>query len=408
MRNPESTVELGDDNEWPKVEQEDDFWSLGYERSYSNREREQQTGVYKRSVPPQISAAKFALSSEVASDVAEASSEIARFDAEMGRELGSFGAILLRSESLSSSRIEQLTASARAIATAESGAAGSSSNAELIVANTHAMQRAIELASQLDVDSIRTIHRTLMQTEMTNAGEWRTVQNWIGPGRSGPRMADFVPPSPERVPKLMDDLVAFMDRTDVPVIASAAISHAQFETIHPFEDGNGRTGRAMLHAYLRRKGLTTSATVPISAGLLANVGSYFDALSHYRDGQPNAIIAQVAQASVHAVGLGRDLVHDLRSVRESWNDKLIVRRNSDAWRLADLLVSRPVVTRESVARDLGVLENNVDRAIRPLVDAGILVASGAASRGRKVWRSPEVLAELDAFAERLGRRASSF
>jgi transcription initiation factor IIE alpha subunit len=111
-----------------------------------------------------------------------------------------------------------------------------------------------------------------------------------------------------------------------------------------------------------------------------------------------------SRSSVQGVVLGRQLVGDLRSIRESWDELIKTRKGAVAWRLADMLISQPVVTRELVAQRLGVGENNVDRILQPFEDAGILIESGSTSRGRRVWRSAEVLAALDAFGERLGRR----
>lgn len=82
----------------------------------------------------------------------------------------------------------------------------------------------------------------------------------------------------------------FMRRDDIPALTQAAIAHAQFETIHPFEDGNGRTGRAMVGALLRNKGVTEKVTIPISSGLLTDLRSYFEALSRYRDGEIQLIV----------------------------------------------------------------------------------------------------------------------
>jgi Fic family protein len=380
-------------------------WVPDLRIQYSNRERQIQTGPYRRAIPPHITGADLGISATLAAEIEEASNEIVRFDAEIGSELEPYGVVLLRSESAASSRIEDLTASARAIATAETGVDSSPSNANEIVANTRTMQAAIGMAGTLNSDTVLAMHRILMAAEPDIAGKWRDRQVWIGPGNAGPRIADFVPPDSDRVPELIEDLTAFMRRTDLPVLALAAAAHAQFETIHPFIDGNGRTGRALVHAILRNKGLTAVSTVPVSAGLLTDTRAYFDALTQYRLGDTDPIISMMSSASIQAVANGRELVSDLRSVRRGWDERLHVRKGADAWRLADLLIRQPVVTRGLITSELGVGQNNVNRVLRPFEDAGILVASGSAIRGRRVWRSPEVLAELDDFAERSGRRS---
>lgn len=200
-----------------------------------------------------------ALPGEVAADAEEAAAEVARFDAELGREIAPFAAVLLRTESAASSKIENLTASARAIAEAEIGPTRSR-NAALIVANERAMTAAIALADRMDGEAILALHEALLgHSDPDITGRWREDQVWIGGHDLGPHQALFVPPHPEHVPAAIDDLVAFIDRDDVPVLAHAALAHAKFETIHPFPDGNGRVGRALVHAHLRKQGLDVAA-----------------------------------------------------------------------------------------------------------------------------------------------------
>jgi fido (protein-threonine AMPylation protein) len=103
------------------------------------------------------------------------------------------------------------------------------------------------------------MHRALVERfEPDIAGRWRREQVWIGGGRISSHNAAFVPPRADRVPGAIDDLVAFAHRDDIPALSHAAIAHAQFETIHPFPDGNGRTGRALIHAMIRNRALPLS------------------------------------------------------------------------------------------------------------------------------------------------------
>jgi Fic family protein len=335
--------------------------------------------------------------------VDDAAAEVARFDAELGHEIAPFAAVLLRSESAASSKIENLTASARAIAEAELHP-GTGQNASLIVANERAMTAAIALAGRINPDAILAMHGALLgASSPASAGRWRDEQVWIGGSDFGPHGAASVPPHHSRVPAAIDDLVAFIDRDDVPVLAHAALAHAQFETIHPFPDGNGRTGRALLHAHLRRKRLTRNVTVPVSAGLLGDTDAYFAALTRYREGDPVAIVDQLAAAAFAAVGNGRALAADLRFVRQGWEDRIRARRGANAWRIADLLLRHPVVNSGLIASELGVAPQNTYRSLRALVDAGVAVEFTDRKRNQ-LWRAPEVLDALDRFAQRAGRR----
>src|SRR3954447_6008619 len=270
-------------NGWPALAWEEHDWvSKIPPEMVSAKVRERHTGSYRSAVVPVIAELTPQLPATVASLAEEASIEIARFDTELGTEIAPFGSVLLRSESASSSLIENLTSGAKAIALAELGST-EKRNATEIVGNVAAMRAALGLADRLDADAILAMHRALLgRLHPDIAGRWRQEQVWIGGTSFGPHEADFVPPHHESVPELIDDLTRFAGRTDLPVLAQAAIAHAQFETIHPFADGNGRTGRALIHAMLRGRGLTRNVTVPVSAGLLTTTQAYFDSLTAYR------------------------------------------------------------------------------------------------------------------------------
>nr|WP_279581097.1 Fic family protein [Fodinicola feengrottensis] len=299
---------------------------------------------------------------------------------------------------------ENLTSGAKAIALAELGSTDKR-NAQEIVGNVEAMKAAWELADRLDADAILAMHAALIDRHDPRiAGRWRQEQVWIGGDDFGPHGAGFVAPWHEHIPALIDDLVHFTRRTDLPLLAQVAIAHAQFETIHPFADGNGRTGRALMHSMLRGgHGLTRNVTVPVSAGLLTDTTGYFDTLTAYREGAPAAIVERVAEASFAATANGRVLVAELREIRETWNGKIRVRRGAGAWRLADLLIRQPVVDAVTVAGELGVTPQNAQRAIEALVEAAVLTEFTGFRRNR-MWQSGEVLTALDDFAARAGRR----
>ena len=389
---------------WPALTYETLQWNAQYEtHSTSRSERRKHQGPYQAAVPPRIVDVTLALPGELAAKVGEASAELARFDELMGGEIAHFSAVLLRSESAASSRIENLTASARAIAEAEIGTSHRKNAAE-VVANTRTMMAALDLAANISSASVLAMHRALLiETDPINAGRWRTEQVWIGGGNLGPQLALFVPPHHDRVANAMADLIKFIKRDDLPLLAHAALAHAQFETIHPFTDGNGRTGRALVQAMLRHGQLTRNVTVPVSAGLLSDTGSYFDALTTYRHGDPLPIVTQFADAAFKAVANGRDLVDELRQIRQRWQHLIKARSDSAVWRLADLLLRRPVVNARVIAEELGVDVGNVHRYVKPLLDARILLESLDVKRNQ-VWRAAEVLTALDAFAARAGRR----
>jgi len=387
---------------WPVVEYEEREWvSL---LDIPRRWRSTFTGPYRAAVVPEIRGLDPFLPAATAALADEATAELARFDAEMGADIAPFGAILLRSEAAASSRIENLTASAKAVALAELGDT-SRHNANEIVANTTAMTAAIALADRLDAPAILAMHAALLEDhDPTIAGSWRHSQVWIGSSNYGPHTASFVPPHHTRVEQAIDDLVGFMQRDDLPVLSQAAIAHAQFETIHPFPDGNGRTGRAIVHCMLRGKRLTRQVTVPVSAGLLTDTTRYFDALMAYRTGDVESIVERFAEASFESVVNGRELVTDLRTIRSAWGEAITSRRQATIWRALDVVFRHPVLDNALVRSELDVSVMGADAAITQLVEIGALQEITGGRRNRR-YAANQVLAALDAFAQRAGRRS---
>ncbi|MEE3851812.1 Fic family protein [Gordonia sp. LSe1-13] len=390
--------------DWPALSSEVIDWTPTIPPELLTRaQRERYRGPYRAAVVPHIAAATPHVAPETSALVAEASAVLTRFDAELGNELAPFSAILLRSESASSSQIENLSSGAKQIALAELGSR-EKRNATEIVGNVAAMTAAVELADRLDADAILAMHHALMQnTSPQMAGLWRDDQVWIGGTSIGPHDAEFVAPTAARVPDLIDDLIEFARRSDIPPLIHIAIAHAQFETIHPFPDGNGRTGRALVQAMLRASRLTQNVTVPVSAGLLADTRSYFAALDSYRSGDPSMIVETLSRAALSAVENGSHLVSDLRHIREQWRDRIRVRQGAGALRLMDFLLRQPVVDRRTVAAALDVSPDNAGRPIGPLVEAGILREFTGFSRNR-MWHAAEVTDALDEFARRAARR----
>ncbi|WP_235491445.1 Fic family protein [Frigoribacterium sp. Leaf186] len=391
---------------WPPIGHEKVDWVPSGRPTVGLRAEPLRAVVFEAAVPPLIHDSSPAPSAEVAALAEDASLELTRFDATLGGEVAAFAPLLLRSEAVASSRIENLTATARSVFTAELGDERKR-NATLIAANTRAMSAAIDLADDLTRASVLTMHATLMASDARHTpGALRDEQVWIGRSSSSPVGAEFVAPVSSRVPALLDDCLAFARRDDLPVLVQTAVTHAQFETIHPFTDGNGRTGRSLTQAMLRSKGVTRSVTVPVSAGLLTDVDAYHRALTAYRAGELDPIVRLTAEASLRAVANARRLVDDLHDVRASWTTRVTARSDSSVWRLLDLLVHQPVVDAATAASRLSLAPSNVYPLLRRLVESGVLKQKAEYKLGT-IWRADEVLSALDAFAARSGRRGEA-
>ena len=195
-----------------------------------------------------------------------------------------------------------------------------------------------------------------------------------------------------------------MRRTDLPALAKIAVAHAQFETIHPFADGNGRTGRALVHVLLRNADLTATAALPLSARLLTRVADYFAALTAYRAGDPEPVIRLFTTCARQAAELGVDTAAELRSIRDmEWEPLLTSRADAADRKICDLLASQPVVDVTTVTDNLGCTGITARRALSSLEEAGIVVAYQIGKRHR-AWRAPAVLELMDDVAEGIGRR----
>lgn len=202
----------------------------------------------------------------------------------------------------------------------------------------------------------------------------------------------------------MADLVTYSLRPAPMPLASTAVAHAQFETIHPFPDGNGRAGRALVHAALRRSGLTASVTVPISAGILQQRDRYFEALTSYREGNLEPIVEVFARGTSLAVANGARLVADIESVQQRWEEALSgVRSDSAARRIAKLAMRHPVLNSRLVRAKVAGSDRTVFTGLDLLVVRGVLAETTSRKRNR-LWVSHDVLDALDGFTRRSLRR----
>lgn len=398
----------------PAVGHEDHIWIAESDGMTSRGAMAAASGPYQSAVTPPIADLSPALPADLAADVEEAAAALSRFDSyaksTLGADsptLGPMSSILLRTESTSSSQIENLTVGASQLALAEIGQS-TSENARTVVGNVRAMEAALALADRLDEDAILEMQAQLVSRQHgweAHAGRYRDLLVWVGTSAVTPRGASHVAPQPELVPAAMDDLVRFMRRDDLPVIVQAAIAHAQFETIHPFSDGNGRTGRALVHGLLRGKGIVVNTTAPVSAGLLKNTEAYFEALSAYRRGDARPIVERFADASRFAANSGARLVDDLATELDQSRAKMkgAVRPQAASWRLLPHLVAHPVLNAALVKERLGVDDKTAQRALAQLTDAGVVEERTGMQRNR-IWQHGGILRVLDVYAQALRRQ----
>jgi Fic family protein len=363
-------------------------------------------GAYEVFIPDEISGRDFPLDGDAVAAVSEATRALQHLEASPPRiaTLGALAQNLLRSESVASSRIEGVHLSHKRLARAAYQAARGQRDprAAEVLGNVEAMKHAIEIGTAgkpLTTSDIEDTHRTLLRfTEDTDiAGIVRESQNWIGGNDYNPIGAAYVPPPPEYVRPLLDDLCAFATRTDLAPIVQAGIAHAQFESIHPFADGNGRVGRALIYTVLRRRGEIPNYVPPISLILAAEPMGYVGGLTWYREGGVSAWIAQFADATARAATEAERLADEIEQLQSTWLDDLgQPRRDAAVRQLISALPQQPVID-VAVAQALtGKSHVAVGKALQELERAGILHRLNERKWGR-VWECDQLLNLVDAF-----------
>ena len=373
---------------------------------------------YDAYLPDPLADRDFALSGEVAADVAAAEAVLVRLDESTTALAGarSFARLILRAESVASSRIEGLVVGGRRLLRADAarrlGNDPRDRTAEEVLANIDAMSMGVEAVGPgdpIEPAVLLEMHRLLLAgTPLEeHGGRLRDQQNWIGGSGYNPCAAAFVPPPPEVVEDLFDDLCAFASADAWPPLVQAAITHAQFETIHPFVDGNGRVGRALIQLVLRRRGLGLRVQPPISLVLATWSSAYVAGLTATRYvGPPDSAdasdgfdrwVALAAAACLRAAGDAARFEERVQALQAEWLERAGPARRDSALRLLiDTLPEAPVLT-TSVAADLiGRSLRATTQAMDQLVRAGILVQITVGRRNR-AFEAPELIEAFTAF-----------
>jgi Fic family protein len=374
--------------------------------------RDRRSCDYESYLPDGLAGRKIELDGDTAADVADAERAIATLDTQAVTlaDTEALARILLRAECVASSRIEGLEIGARRLLRAEAAQELGETPADVtaieVLGTINAMSSAIHSVSPggpVTVDQLLAFHRTLLAgTRLSgHAGTVRDQQNWIGGSDYNPCSAVFIPPPHEYVPGLLDDLCRFCNDDALPAVAQAAIAHAQFETIHPFIDGNGRTGRALIHLVLRRRGLTSRILLPISLVLATWASDYIVGLQATRYRGPasgkaaheglNLWIARFAAAAKRAVDDATTFEATSQDLQDNWRRTLgPVRANSATDRLLRALPGAPLVTVSSAATLTGRSFTAANGAIARLLADGILRQINVGRRNR-AFEAPAII-----------------
>jgi Fic family protein len=359
---------------------------------------------YRAYVPDPIAEAEFPASGPLAQAISDAERTVSELNHEPPalKALEAVARQLLRAESVASSRIEGLEMSHKRLARVAYVPDVRDETAASVLGNIRAMEEAIAIGSSADpisVDAIVKLHSTLMEStrDAHLAGVVRDKQNWIGGSTFSPREAEFVPPPPENVAALLEDLAAFVNRDDLPAVQQAALGHSQFETIHPFADGNGRVGRCLIHVVLRRRRLAPRYVPPISLVLAAHADSYIKGLTAFRDGRPNEWCLFFANTTAIASREAENFARKVAVLQKQWRQAAGVRRrDAAAALLIEKLPEQPVVDVKSTQAVIGGSEERARLALNRLKEAGVLEQVTVGRRNR-VWEAVGLYDALNDF-----------
>src|SRR3990172_3062930 len=377
--------------------------------------RDRQGCDYDAYLPHALPPWNLTLPSDLAADIADAESAIRDLN-QAGTShvsLEGLARFLLRAESVASSKIEGLDAGPRRLVEAEAtlaqGGKCTDRVAVEVLGNIAAMEAAIQVATQdqtISLPDLLKIHRVLMDRSPRPelGGVVREQQNWVGGSSSNPCSAVFVPPPAERVEGLLHDLIAYTNGEEHSPLVQAAIAHAQFETIHPFADGNGRTGRALIHIILRQRGLAPTFVPPISVILAREKEKYIEGLTLFREDRIPEWLGIFASAANRSAGLAITYAAQAAELQERWRQKLRAHSNpradAAAWAIIEVLPGHPFITVPVAVAATKRTRPAVTNAAAELEAAGILRRISESPRSR-TWEADglvDLIAALDASA----------
>ena len=352
-------------------------------------------------LPDPITARTLEVPVEVARATERAAGAVVRVGDRLPSSWEPLARLLLRAEGIASSNIEGLRAPSAQVAAAELDSTAATHDAALVAWNQAVVSEALEHAAtkrRLTVATLHAWHRRLMQDAdlpRSLLGAFRGTQGWIG-GR-GPQDAAYVPPPAADVPALMDDLVAFMNTREADAVTQAGVGHAQFETIHPYGDGNGRIGRLLVLWTFRRR-LGVAVPPPTSVVIARDAGGYLSGLYWFRSGELARWIRWFTEVVNTSAIAALEWADEVDALLSEWRARLAnLRTDAAARAIVEILPAHPVISVANAAHLVGVSDTAARTAIEQLHARRIVepyaVPGRTPGRPRAWWLARE-LADL--------------
>lgn len=308
----------------------------------------------------------------------------------------------VRKEAVLSSQIEGTQSSLQDLLAAEADLFDETMPRDVdeVVNYVRAMKRGLQRLAELPVSVrlIREIHAELMQGVRggrLQPGELRRTQNWIGPAGCTLTTAAFVPPPHEDVPQALGDLERFLHRDDgLPPLIKIALAHVQFETIHPFLDGNGRVGRLLITFLLTECGVLHKPVLYLSHFFRQHRQAYYEHLQAVRDrGEWEAWLSFFLRGVVEVAGEATDTARQIQLLRENHRASITAglgRAAGNGHRVLEMLFDRPIVTVSDVMALTGTTFAAANGLVARFVELGILRELTGYARNRRFRYEPYI------------------
>lgn len=356
----------------------------------SRRNQKLVKNSYQSPILHDLSNIEIQLDNNLQSLLFEAIEELSKLDGFIKDKLNGFPMIVLRSESLSSAQIEHYHASNRNIAAAQIRPT-KNKETNIIKNNLESLVLFLKEENKIDKETIVKINSKIMDDESVDI---RTKVNWIGESNSIPHTADFVPPHPEYLDKNINEFISFCKRDDIHPLVQAAFAYAYFETIHPFIDGNGRTGRIFIQVLLKEKNYLDELYVPFSMGLIKNDKKHIEALNEFRKGNYRSIIKLFLENSLGFVPIIYKILKDLIAIKDRWLSKISARSDALAWKIIDELIYQPVVSVNYIKEKYQINDQAVRNNFNILEKADIINKIGNSKRN-VMYEAKEIISLID-------------
>jgi Fic family protein len=377
----------------------------------ARRSSDRRGGTYPRYLPvPLEQRMAHLVDAEAMETISDVSAVVGRVAQQLrDRPIPILYSTLVRSESISSSWVEGLRETPRNIMVAQlkdrdPGLEGYQferlDTAHAILGNLDSVRQGVESLREPWTDqSIHEIHRAI--APRVHDGRYRSVDVQIG--GSSKLNASYVAPPAENVPGLMANLVDYANHSGDNPLVKAAMIHAQFETIHPYEDGNGRAGRVLVHGYLARAGVLDQGVLPLSVVLRRDTDEYVRRLTAFRHADPagrleavSQFVGYFAEILADACDEAERVMAESREVQADWSERVSrFRSDSKVHDAVRALVEQPVVTARYLQSALSTSGVTARKVVDNLVDAGVLEPSGGRFKRSEVYQASALLRMMD-------------